>query len=327
MLLLSKSDIKKVFTMRDAIEADKEAFKIYTEGKSVVPLRTNIPAPKEEGSMLFMPGYIEDLDCAGVKIVSVFPNNIKKGKPVTPATVLLMDGITGEVSAILDGTYITQLRTGAASGAAIDVLARKDAKKGALIGTGGQAASQLEAIIEARNLEEVYIYDIDLDRTNKFVNQMQEELSNYNTKFKAAKSSDEAIEDADVIITVTTSKKPVFDGNKVKKGATISAVGSYLPVMQELDPVALTRANKIFFESTDAVLSESGDILNPLENGTITKDDFSGELGQVINNEILGRENDEEIIVFKTVGIAVQDVVTAKKIYDKAIEKNVGTQW
>ncbi|EPZ54579.1 shikimate / quinate 5-dehydrogenase family protein [[Clostridium] sordellii ATCC 9714] len=218
MLLLSKSDIKKVFTMRDAIEADKEAFKIYTEGKSVVPLRTNIPAPKEEGSMLFMPGYIEDLDCAGVKIVSVFPNNIKKGKPVTPATVLLMDGITGEVSAILDGTYITQLRTGAASGAAIDVLARKDAKKGALIGTGGQAASQLEAMIEARNLEEVYIYDIDLDRTNKFVNQMQEELSNYNTKFKAAKSSDEAIEDADVIITVTTSKKPVFDGNKVKKG-------------------------------------------------------------------------------------------------------------
>ncbi|TAN66207.1 ornithine cyclodeaminase family protein [Paraclostridium sordellii 8483] len=327
MLLLSKSDIKKVFTMRDAIEADKEAFKIYTEGKSVVPLRTNIPAPKEEGSMLFMPGYIEDLDCAGVKIVSVFPNNIKKGKPVTPATVLLMDGITGEVSAILDGTYITQLRTGAASGAAIDVLARKDAKKGALIGTGGQAASQLEAMIEARNLEEVYIYDIDLDRTNKFVNQMQEELSNYNTKFKAAKSSDEAIEDADVIITVTTSKKPVFDGNKVKKGATISAVGSYLPVMQELDPVALTRANKIFFESTDAVLSESGDILNPLENGTITKYDFSGELGQVINNEILGRENDEEIIVFKTVGIAVQDVVTAKKIYDKAIEKNVGTQW
>ncbi|WP_460420266.1 ornithine cyclodeaminase family protein [Paraclostridium sordellii] len=327
MLLLSKSDIKKVFTMRDAIEADKEAFKIYTEGKSVVPLRTNIPAPKEEGSMLFMPGYIEDLDCAGVKIVSVFPNNIKKGKPVTPATVLLMDGITGEVSAILDGTYITQLRTGAASGAAIDVLARKDAKKGALIGTGGQAASQLEAMIEARNLEEVYIYDIDLDRTNKFVNQMQEELSNYNTKFKAAKSSDEAIEDADVIITVTTSKKPVLDGNKVKKGATISAVGSYLPAMQELDPVVLTRASKIFFESTDAVLSESGDILNPLENGTITKDDFSGELGQVINNEILGRENDEEIIVFKTVGIAVQDVVTAKKIYDKAIEKNVGTQW
>ncbi|RDY28510.1 ornithine cyclodeaminase family protein [Romboutsia weinsteinii] len=327
MLLLNKNDIKNIFTMRDAIEADKEAFRIYTEGRSVVPLRTNIPATKYEGSMLFMPGYIEDLDCAGIKIVSVFPKNINKGKPVTPATVLLLDGTTGEVCSILDGTYVTQLRTGAASGAAIDVLARKDAKKGALIGTGGQACTQLEAMVEARNLEEVYIFDLDENRTKAFVEEMQEELKHYNTKFRVAKTSDEAIDDADVIITVTTSRRPVFDGNKVKKGATISAVGSYLPVMQELDPVALTRASKIFFESTEAVLSESGDILNPLKDGSITKNDFSGELGDVISGKILGRENDDEIIVFKTVGIAVQDVVTAKKIYDKAVEKGIGIEW
>lgn len=327
MLLLSKKDIKEVFTMRDAIEADKEAFKIYTEGKSVVPLRTNIPATKQEGTMLFMPGYVENLDCAAVKIVSVFPKNEEKGKPVTPATVLLLDGTTGEACAVLDGTYVTQLRTGAASGAALDMLAIKNAKKGALIGTGGQASAQLEAMIESRNLEEVYIYGRDIEKTKKFVAQMKQELSHYNTKFEVAKTSDEAIEDADVIITVTTSEKPVFDGNKVKKGATISAVGSYLPTMQELDPVVLTRANKIFFESTDAVLAESGDILTPLADGIISKDDFSGELGQVINNEIPGRENDEEIIVFKTVGIAVQDVVTAKKIYDKSLEKNIGIKW
>lgn len=327
MLLLNKENIKEVFTMRDAIEADKEAFKIFTEGGSVVPLRTNIPATKYEGSMLFMPGYIEDLDCAGVKIVSVFPKNSEKGKPVTPATVLLLDGTTGEVCSILDGTYVTQLRTGAASGAAIDVLARKDSKKGALIGTGGQASTQLEAMIEARDLEEVYVFDIDENRTKIFVEEMQKELSKYNTEFKVAKTSDQAIEDADIIITVTTSKKPVFDGYKVKKGATISAVGSYLPVMQEVDPVALTRANKIFFESTDAVLSESGDILKPLEEKIISKDDFNGELGNVINGKIPGRENDDEIIVFKTVGIAVQDVVTAKKIYDKAVEKNIGIEW
>ena len=327
MLLLSKKDIKEVFTMRDAIEADKEAFKIYTEGKSIVPLRTNIPATKQEGTMLFMPGYVENLDCAAVKIVSVFPKNEEKGKPVTPATVLLLDGTTGEVCAVLDGTYVTQLRTGAASGAALDILAIKNAKKGALIGTGGQASAQLEAMIESRNLEEVYIYDIDIEKTKKFVRQMNQELSNYNTKFNVAKTSDEAIENADVIITVTTAKKPVFDGNKVKKGATISAVGSYLPTMQELDPAILTRASKIFFESTDAVLAESGDILTPLADGIISNDDFNGELGQVINNEIAGRENDEEIIVFKTVGIAVQDVVTAKKIYDNALKRNIGINW
>ena len=327
MLLLKKADIKKVFTMRDAIEADKEAFQIFVEGRSIVPLRTKIPSAQREGNMLFMPGYIPDLDYPGIKIVSVFPENSKKNKPVTPATVLLLDGETGEVCSILDGTYVTQLRTGAASGAAIDLLAKKECRKGAIIGTGGQAATQLEAMVEARNLEEVYIYDLDIEKTNKFVETMNEELKSYDTKFIAAKSSDEAIEDADIIITVTTSKKPVFDGNKVKKGATISGVGSYLPILQEIDPVALTRASKIFFESTEAVLSESGDILTPLADKVITEDDFTGELGQVIKGELPGRENDDEIIVFKTVGIAVQDVITARRIYEKALDQGVGTEW
>lgn len=327
MLLLSKEDIKSIFTMRDAIEADKEAFKIYTEKKSVVPLRTNIPVSKQDATMLFMPGYIEDLDCAGIKIVSVFPKNTEKGKPVTPATVLLLDGTTGEVCAILDGTYVTQLRTGAATGAAIDILAKKDSKTGALIGTGGQASAQLEAMIEARNLEKVYIYSRNIENVHKFVSEMEKSLAHYNTKFIVATSSDEAIKNADIIVTATTSKEPVIDGNKVKKGATISAVGSYLPTMHEIDEVTLTRANKIFFESTEAVLSEAGDILTPLAKGVISEANFSGELGQVINGEVLGRENDEEIIVFKTVGISVQDVVTAKKIYDKALENGIGLEW
>lgn len=327
MLLLNKDDIKKVFTMRDAIEADKEAFRLYSEKKSVVPLRTNIQNKKENGSMLFMPGYIEDIDCAGIKIVSVFPENIKKGKPVTPATILLMDATTGEVSSILDGTFVTQLRTGAASGAAIDVLAKKNCIKGALIGTGGQASGQLEAMIEARNLEVVDVYDLDIERATLFVESMTNELGKYKTKFNVVSSANEAIKDADVIVTVTTSTKPVFDGNMVKDGATVCAVGSYLPNMQELDPNLLKKADKIFFESTEAVLSESGDIIKPLADGIITNDDFSGELGQVINNEIKGRESDDEIIVFKTVGISVQDVVTAKRIYDKAINNSVGTTW
>lgn len=327
MLLLTKNDIKKVFTMRDAIEADKEAFKIYTNGESEVPLRTNIQAPKEEGTMLFMPGYVEGLDCAGLKIVSVFPKNIEKGKPVIPATVLLMDGTTGEVCSVLDGTYITQIRTGAASGAAIDILARKDAKKGALIGTGGQAIAQLEAMITARKLEEVKIFSRNPKKVEVFIEKVNIELKDYGTRFIASKTADEAIEDADVIITATTSTEPVFDGNKLKKGATISAVGSYQPHMHEFDGVTLKRANKIFFDSTDAVLSEAGDILTPLAEGTITKNDFSGELGEVINGKVAGRENDEEIILFKTVGIAVQDIVTAKRIYDKAVENNIGLEW
>lgn len=327
MLLLSKKDIQKVFTMKDAVEADKEAFTLFSEGKSVVPLRTNIGAPKHDGAFLFMPSYVEDLECSAIKIVNVFPKNIEKGIPTTPAQVLLIDGKTGVVISVLDGTYVTQLRTGAASGAAFDVLANPTAKKGALIGTGGQAATQLEAMLAVRDLEEVKVYDINLQRTEEFVEKMNEELASYGTRIIAAKSSDEAIEDADMIVTVTPSSKPVFDGNKVKAGATVSCVGSYQPHMQEMDSVILQRAGKIYFDSEEAVLSEAGDILIPLADGLITKEDFTGDLGDVLLGKVIGRETEEEIIVFKTVGIGTQDLVTAKHIYDKAVEQGIGTEW
>jgi ornithine cyclodeaminase len=327
MLLLSKEDIKKVFSMKDAIEADKDAFRIFTEGKSDVPLRTVIQAPKHDGAFIFMPAYVDDLDTASVKIVNIFPKNIDKGIPSAPAQVLLVDGTNGLISAVLDGTYVTQLRTGAASGAAFDLLSRKDSKIGALIGTGGQAAAQLEAMMVARKLEVVKVYDMNFERTRAFAESMQEELKAYGTRVVAAESSDEAIEDADLIVTVTPSSKPVFDGSKVKKGATLSCVGSYQPHMQEMDPAILTRASKIYFDSEEAVLSEAGDILIPLGDGTITKDDFTGDLGEVILGSVAGRENDDEIIVFKTVGIGTQDLVTAKYIYDKAVEKGIGTIW
>ena len=274
-----------------------------------------------------MPSYVEDLECSAIKIVNVFPKNIEKGIPTTPAQVLLIDGKTGVVISVLDGTYVTQLRTGAASGAAFDVLANPTAKKGALIGTGGQAATQLEAMLAVRDLEEVKVYDINLQRTEEFVEKMNEELASYGTRIIAAKSSDEAIEDADMIVTVTPSSKPVFDGNKVKAGATVSCVGSYQPHMQEMDSVILQRAGKIYFDSEEAVLSEAGDILIPLADGLITKEDFTGDLGDVLLGKVVGRETEEEIIVFKTVGIGTQDLVTAKHIYDKAVEQGIGTEW
>ena len=316
MLLLSKKDIQQVFTMKDAIEAVKEAFSLFSAGKSEVPLRTQIVSEDQSGTFLFMPAYVPTMKAAGIK-----------GLPSAPAQVLLIDGETGFITSVLDGTFVTQMRTGAASGTAFDVLARKDAKKGALIGTGGQAACQLEAMVCARNLEEVRVFDMNPERTADFVQQMNQQLESYGTQILAAKSSDEAIEDADVITTVTPSKKPVFDGNKVKKGATVSCVGAYQHDMQEMDPVILTRADKIYFDSEEAVLSESGDILIPLEEGTITKEDFTGDIGEVLLGNLVGRENDEEIIVFETVGIGTQDLVTAKAIYDKASEKGVGTVW
>lgn len=327
MLLLNREDIKKVFTMQDAIEADKKAFELVVEGKCEAPLRTNIQAPKHEGCFLFMPAYVEEMDTASLKIINIFPHNIDCGIPSSPAQVLLIDGTTGVVSAVLDGTYVTQLRTGAASGAAFDVLAKKDCRIGALIGTGGQAATQLEAMLAARKLEEVRVYDLNQERTKAFAEQMQKELASYGARIIAAGSSDEAIDDADLLITVTPSSKPVFDGTKVKKGATVSCVGAYQHHMQEMDPAILPRASKIYFDSKEAVLSESGDILIPLEQGIITEEDFTGDIGRVLKGELVGRENDEEIIVFETVGVATQDLVAAKTIYDRAVKAGAGTEW
>lgn len=326
MLILTAEDIKRVFTMRDAIEADKEAFRLYSTNKAEVPLRTNINIPKYKGTSLFMPGYVEELDTAGIKIVSVFPENPKLGKPAVPAQMILLDGKTGEISAIMDGTYLTQLRTGASAGAATDILAKQDSKIGALIGTGGQALCQLEALLSARNLKVVKVYSRNIEKVKAFVEEAKEKLGHYGTEIIGVDSSDEAIGNADVITVVTTATSPVFDGEKVKKGAHINGVGSYMKHMQEIDEYIISKADKIYLDSKEAVLSEAGDFIIPIQKGIITEDIITGELGQVISKTIEGRQSENEITLFKSVGIAVQDVVTAYRIYEKALKNKVGKE-
>ena len=326
MLLLSREDIKSVVTMKDMIEADKTAFKMTVDGTVKTPLRTVIDG-KYDGAFLFMPAYAPELDAAAMKVIDIFPHNVDNGKMTSPAQVMLIDGKDGYVIALLDGTYVTQLRTGASSGAAFDLLAKKDCKRGALIGTGGQAATQLEAMLAARKLDEVKIYDLNAERCQAFAEQMQKELVDYGAKITAAESSDECIEDADLIITVTPSAKPVFDGTKVKEGATISCVGTYEPHKHEMDPAILPRASKIICDSKEAALSETGDLLIPIKEGIISETDILGSLGDVINGTIKGRENDDEIIVYETVVVAAQDLVAAKVIYDKAVEVGKGMNW
>jgi len=324
MLILSKQDIKNIFSMRDAVASVKQSFSIYSKGGSFVPLRVNIGVPKYSGQSLFMPAYVPELDSIGVKIVSIFPENAKRGMPSVQAQVLLLDGETGAVCCILDGTYVTQLRTGAAAGAATDLLSKKDSKVGALIGSGGQALCQLEAMLAVRDLDIVKVYSPNFDHAKAFAESAQKELQKFNTRITAVKNSDEAVFDADVITTVTTAKQPTFNGKMVKKGAHINGVGSYTREMIEMDEYIIRNADRIYVDSKEAVLAEAGEIIIPLEKGIITEDIIYGELGDVINGIKKGRENDSEITLFKTVGIAVQDVVTASSIYKKAIEIGVG---
>ena len=322
MRYLSKEDIEKKVSIKDVIDAVKQAFSLTEKGMIDSPLRTVIKA--SAGSLLFMPAYSSELGLAVLKNVNVFPGNGTAGLSTTPAEILLIDAATGYALAMLDGAYVTQLRTGAASGAAFDLLARKDCRKGALIGTGGQAEAQLDAMLAVRPLKEVSIFSQHHEKCVAFVERMAQKYSAGDVLFECAESADLCVRDADLVITVTTSGKPVFDGTLVRKGATVSCVGTYEPDKHEIDPELICRADKIFCDSKEAVLSESGDLLIPIRQGLISADDICGGLGEVINGTLPGRENDDEIIVFETVGIAAQDLVVSGMIYSKMEKTMIG---
>ncbi|BDR58935.1 ornithine cyclodeaminase family protein [Xylocopilactobacillus apicola] len=327
MLLLNKSTIQNFYSIDDCMHAVTEAFRLFSDGKVNVPLRTQIVKSDNKSTFLCMPAFCEKNNSASVKVLNMFPDNISRGLASINAQVLNIDAETGAINCLMDGNYVTQLRTGAASGVAFKFLAKQNCHKGALIGAGGQAATQLEAMLIARDLDEVQVSDYDFKRAKDFADQMNEELAKYRTKIVAVSSANEAVSEADLIISVTTSKTPVYDGSLVKAGATVSGVGSYQPQMQETPLELLQRAAKIYFDSKEAVLAEAGDLLQPLQKNQITQTNFIGELGKVISGELTGRSNDEEIIFFKTVGIAAQDLMTAKSIYEKARANQKGLEW
>lgn len=324
MLILNKHDIQACITMPEVIQANKEALKIYSQGNSVIPLRTNLNVASQHGQSLYMPGFVDgEQKSLGIKIVAVYPENAPKGLPVVPATMIVQDPATGIVNAVMDGTYLTQLRTGAVQGAGTDLLARKDAKIGALIGTGGQAETQLQALISVRNLEQIRIFDIDQAHAHEFATRMS---TKYGCNCFAVASAQECVTDADIIVTVTTSKVPTFKAAWVKKGAHISGVGSYTPDMNEIPKELVASADIIVFDTTAGVTAEAGDFINPIKEGLITADKYTGELGELILNKIPGRTSDDQITIFKSVGTSVLDVYVANLIVDKAKAQNIGVE-
>lgn len=323
MLILSAKDIGQIFTMEDAIESDKEAFIMQSTGEAEVPVRINF-AVKENGITSFMPALIKKYPQVGIKIVSTFPENSKKGLPAVSATVLLTDPETGEVNALIDGTLLTRMRTGAVSGLATKLLSNEDSKVGALFGTGGQALSQLEAILTVRKLSEVRIYDAFSSKIPVFIEQASFIAEKFGTKLLPAISSDAAIDGADIITTVTTSSNPVFDGHRVKKGAHINAVGVFMPHKRELDEYTVTHADRIFIDNMEAIMTEAGDFLIPMEEGKFKKESISGELGDLILGKVTGRTDRDQITIMKTVGFATLDVVIAHNVYKKAIKAGIG---
>ncbi len=321
MLVLKRSDIEKCLTMEETIKVMEEAFTSFSSGNTQVPLRTGIHIDEVDGNALFMPGCIKGVGIA-IKLVSVFPKNLEIGKPSIHSVVVLEDLSTGEQLALMDGTYLTALRTGAASGAATKYLANQDAKTVAVIGAGVQAKTQLLGVSGVRDIKEVRVYDIDPNRTKNFVNAMSKKLDQL--VYIQSNNPNQGVQDADIIIMATTSHKPVIDASCLKRGVHINAIGSYTPTMQEIGPEILNICDKIVLDSKEAVLSESGDFIIPIHQGLFSAHKIYGELGEITSGKLPGRQTEEEITLFKTVGISAQDVACAVKIYQNALHMKLG---
>ena len=325
IMVLGQKEIKRAVTMAEAIESTKQAFLSLARGEATLPLRTQISVKEREGTTLFMPAFLSPLESLGAKIVSVFPRNVAKGLPTIHAIVILCDANTGEPAAIMDGTYLTALRTGAASGTATELLARKDAKTAAIIGAGIQGRTQLEAICCVRNIERVLVYDRIVDASRTFVQEMQSRGKPFPADIRPAKSSQEAVSEADIICTATTSSFPVFEDAHLKAGVHINGVGSYTPHMQEIPEATVLRA-KVVVDSLSASLEEAGDLIIPLRKGTLRKSQILGELGQLALGSFTGRKSAADITFFKPVGIAIQDLAVAELALRRSIELHLGTE-
>lgn len=331
MLVLTRKDIDEIFTMEDCIEAVCEAYALSSAKKVKAPVRTKLTVEEVGGTSLFMPGLVEEKGYLGAKIVSVFPQNSQKGKEVVNATIVMLCAQTGEAKALLDGTYITKLRTGAATGASIKLLARKNVKIGTLFGTGGQAEKQLEAMLATRSFEQIRVVGRSFNKTVAFCEKMVEIIPNMkinethkNVELIAYTNGNEAVIDSDVIVMATTSEQGLFDGNLLKDGAHLSGVGSYTKNMCEMDEKTVLLADKVYIDDRDAMLEEAGDFTQLIDKGLITEDFYTGELGDLVLKKVPGRETEDEITIFKSVGISVQDLVTADYIYKKAVQNSIG---
>jgi ornithine cyclodeaminase/alanine dehydrogenase-like protein (mu-crystallin family) len=322
LLVLSADDVRRALPMIEAVEAMKAAFAQLSAGRADVPLRTPIEVPAHNGLTLFMPAYLVDDDQMAVKIVSVFDDNPAKGLPLIHALVVVVDAATGVPRAVMDGTYLTALRTGAVSGAATDLLARPQARVAAIFGAGAQGRTQLEAVCAVRPIERAWVLDLDATAAAAYAEEMGARLS---LPVDVAGSSSEALREADVVCTATTASTAVFNDSDLRPGVHINAVGAYTPEMQEVPVETVVRA-KVVIDHFESSMAEAGDLIIPMRQGRIAKDHIYAELGEIAAGLKPGRTSGDEITLFKSVGVAVQDVAAAGRVLAAAVGLGLGVQ-
>lgn len=313
--ILSAADVRASIDMPEAIDAMRDAFGELASGRATVPLRVGLETG--HGVSLFMPAYLEQSGDAAAKVVSVMPGNADRGLPVIHAVVLVIDPVTGRPVALMDGTWLTALRTGAVGGLAARLLSRSDSKVVALFGAGVQARTQLEAVRAERDIREVRV----VSRTRASATALVAELEGVSAS--VVDDPHRAIDGADVIIAATSSSTPLFDGSLVAPGTHVTGVGSFTTEMREVDTALVTRA-RVVVDQREAVLAEGGDIAGPIADGAVDESVIAAEIGDIVLGRAEGRTSREEITFFKSVGNAVQDVAVAARVLARAEREGRG---
>ena len=311
--MLSAADVRITLPMPKAIDAMRHAYSQLSAGKVVMLPRQHVSTDK--GISLIMPAYLPERGEFGIKVVSVYDDNPNINLPLITATVLVLDPITGAPKAFIDGASLTAIRTGAGGGVAADFLARQNAKTVGLFGAGVQARAQLQAIMTVRDIACVNL----ISNTKTSAQKLAAEISEWTDppEVKRVSTPKEVVENADIVLCATTSATPLFDGNDLKLGTHITAIGTFAPEKREVDTITVRRANRIVVDSREACLEEAGDLIIP--NAQI-----DAEIGEIINGDKHGRQTDDEITFFKSVGVAVQDAVAAAEVLAEAEVKDLG---
>ncbi|MCG8347957.1 MAG: ornithine cyclodeaminase [Chloroflexales bacterium] len=329
MRILSANDVHQAAPMAAAIDAVAAAFARLSNSQATVPLRTRIDTPAHDATSLFMPAYLAGQEEAttpalGVKVVSIFPHNVSRYQlPSIHALVVLINPETGQPIAVLDGTYLTALRTGAASGAATRLMARPDARVLALFGAGAQARTQALAVCTVRSIERILI----VNRTEQHADQLRALLSadGIQADVCIAPSSAIALAEADVVCCATSTPKPLFDDANVRPGTHINGVGSYTPHMAEVPANTVARA-RLVVDQRAAAWEEAGDLIQARSAGLIDEHHVVAELGEVVAGNVPARTNAQEITFFKSVGNAVQDLAVGQLALKQALAHDIGRE-
>ena len=324
VLVLNGEQVAELMPMPECIKVMRDALAALARGEALVPLRTVMRVPGVSGFLGLMPGYISPRagqeGALGMKAVSVFPGNAQRGIDTHQGAVLLFEADTGRLSALMDGAAITAIRTAAVSGVATDVLARRDASELAILGAGVQARTHIEAIAAVRPLRRVRIWSRNAEHATALAAELRRR---FGFPIEAAPSAEAAVREADIVATVTASPEPILQRAWLKEGVHINAVGSSIPTSREIDTATMVAA-RLFVDRRESALAEAGDLLIAIGEGAVRGDHVQAELGEVIIGKNPGRRSPRELTLFKSLGLAVEDVASAAYIARRARETGTG---